>query len=328
MLCDEVIAGKCPGSGCDISRMIPRIAKAQKFVLGPEFAAVADALSSDYTGLCKAFEHCRLPFPEMWIEVVAAERPNFAHASLQIPQAQVRPKRVGFLLTATRPDLSAWKAHLFWSTDLGCSCAALAMKFDMTRPLTKINTLPTAEQEREARSKFLLLRKDIEVHPGWNSATDTVRIAMLQHTDPVLPDYGVMIPPGDFTERELEKFYGLVGELARSDWAGEPGFILAVIGLLCCRNAVETRAVDQARLNKARIKRGKRPLFEHKILKITHRRMTRPAGYGESPGSYAPMREHFVSGHFKTRRTGIFFWHPHVRGYLKRGHIEKDYTTD
>ena len=308
--------------------MLPRIKAAQKFVLGPEFAAVADALSSNYTGLAKAFEHCRLPFKEIWIEVVAAERPQFASASLQIPQMQVRPKRVGFLLTATRADLSAWKAHLFWSTELGCSCAALAMKFDMTRPLNALMALPTEEEEQETRSKFLLLRKDIEVHPGWNSASETVRIAMLRHTDPVLPDYGTIDPPSELRTHELEKFYKMVGEMARSDWAGEPGFILAVIGLLNARNATETQAVDHGRLNKARIRRGKPPLFEHKILKIKHRRMTRPDGYNASPGSYAPMREHFVMGHFKTRRTGIFFWHPHVRGYAKRGRIEKEYTTD
>ena len=327
MLFDDVITNGAPGSGCDIRRMIPRIAKAQKFVLGPEFAAVADALSSDYTGLAKAFEHCRLPFKEMWIEVVAAERPNFMASELQIPEAQVRPKRVGFLLTATRADLSAWKAHIFWSTDLGCSCAALAMNFDMTRPLSSIDRLPSEEEERATRSKFLLLKQNIQIHPGWDGATESVRIAMLQHTDPTAPDYGIMYPPRDLQDDEIERFYHMLGELARSDWAGETGYILAVIGLLNARNAVETQAVDQTRLNKARIKRGKPPLFEHKILKITHRRMTRPDGDSAGRSDYAPMREHFVRGHFKTRRTGIFFWHPHVRGHLKRGRIEKEYTT-
>jgi hypothetical protein len=42
MLCDELVAHGAPGSGCDITRMLPRIKAAQKFVLGPEFAAVAD----------------------------------------------------------------------------------------------------------------------------------------------------------------------------------------------------------------------------------------------------------------------------------------------
>lgn len=327
MLFDDVIANGAPGSGCDIRAMLPRIKRAQKFVLGPEFAAVADALSSDYTGLAKAFEHCRLPFREMWLEVAAAERPHFATASLQIPEVQVRPKRVGFLLTATRADLSAWKAHLFWSTDLGCSCAALAMKFDMTLPLTDVSRLPTEEEERATRKKFILL-KNVEVHPGWSGATELVRIAMLRHTDPDIPDYGTPMPPGILSPSEMERFLNMVGEMARSDWAGEPGFLLAVIGLLNARNATETRTVDQAKLNKARIKRGKPPLFEHKILKIKHRRMTRPIGYDSGRGNYAPMREHFVMGHFKTRRTGIFFWHPHVRGYAKHGRIEKEYSTD
>ena len=45
----------------------------------------------------------------------------------------------------------------------------------------------------------------------------------------------------------------------------------------------------------------------------------------ESHGDYAPMRGHFVRGHFKTRKTGIYFWHPHARGSFDRGMIEKTY---
>ena len=46
---------------------------------------------------------------------------------------------------------------------------------------------------------------------------------------------------------------------------------------------------------------------------------------GDPRGDYAPMRGHFVRGHFKIRKTGVFFWHPHARGDFGRGQIEKDY---
>jgi hypothetical protein len=326
MLCDEVVADKAAGSGCDITGMLPIITRAPKFVLGPEFASVADALSNDYTGLVKAFEHCRLPFPQVWVEFAQTERPNFMNASVQIPEAQVRPKRVGFLLTATRTDLSAWKAHLFWSTDLGTSCAGLAMNFDMTRTLTDNEALPTEQEISVARSNFRWV-KNIQPHPGWHSASESVRLAMMRHTDPIMPDYGIPYPPGGIADDEVDRYCRMVAELARSDWAGEPGFLLAVIGLLNARNVVEMQSVDYDKLNKARIKRGKLPLFEHKILKIAERQQRRVYGPDGARGDFTPMRGHIVRGHFKTRKTGIFFWHPFGRGDFTRGRITKDYVT-
>ena len=43
MLSDEIVANGAPGACVDVSEMIPLIRAAQKFVLTPTFAAVADA---------------------------------------------------------------------------------------------------------------------------------------------------------------------------------------------------------------------------------------------------------------------------------------------
>src|SRR5262245_2213596 len=117
MLCDDIIAQGAPASGCDISPLFARIRRAQRFVLGPEFAAAAEALAEDYSGLTRVFDRCRLPFAETWIEVAQADRPAFSSAGIQLPETQLRPKRVGFLLSATRDDLSAWRTHLLWNFD-------------------------------------------------------------------------------------------------------------------------------------------------------------------------------------------------------------------
>jgi hypothetical protein len=199
------------------------------------------------------------------------------------------------------------------------------MAFDMTAPLTGDMRLPTRIEEMAERAVLRqrgLLNPDIGPHPGWLEASESVRMSMIRHTNPVLADYDMPLPTGIPRERWRE-FYEAVTMLARADWAGEPSYILAVIGLLNARNAVEAVAPDMERLNKARRKRGVPPLFEHKVLKIANRRMTRPAG--ESGGDHAHMRQHFCRGHFKKRATGIFFWHPHLRGDPERGKIEKEY---
>jgi hypothetical protein len=327
VLIDDLIAGGAPGSGCSIACLMPQLRNAVHFTLSAEFAAVADALSTDYSGLVRAFPHCRLPFPITWIEMAQAERPTFYDAQIQAPGFQIAPKRIGYLLTATREDLSAWKAHLFWSMDNEdkCSCPALAMEFDMAGSYSSY-PLPTDEAMRESVHRSLVL-EEVDSHPGWKRADDTVKKAMLAHTCPITPDYGIPALPDNVPPGYEQQFYEVIADLSRSDWAGEPAYLLAVVGLLNAKNAVETSTVEYHKLNRARVKRGKHPLLEHKVLKIARRQLQRVYGADGVRGNYAPMRRHFCRGHFKTRKTGIFFWHPHVRGYSKHGTITKDYEV-
>jgi hypothetical protein len=327
MLCDEVLANLCPTSGLDITPLLPRIKRAQKFVLSAEFAAVAEELSNHYDGLLRLFPHCRLPYPDMWFEVVQADRPQFSAASMHIPKLQMIPKRVGFLLTALRNDLSAWKAHLFWSVDgYGTSTSVAATTYDMIRPIhhfTEVVLPPEAEEEIQIGPVTV---KNFGAHPGWEAATEAVRLAITNHTDLVISDARYVLPGlEEVPPEEMGDVVRLTRHLARADWAGEGTFQLAVLGLLNARNATETVMVDQVRLNRARFKRGKAPLMEHKILKIAHRQVQRVYPDGARHATHAPMRGHFVMGHWKVRKSGIYFWRPFARGHFDHGTVTKDY---
>jgi hypothetical protein len=312
MLYDDVLANGAPGSGCDISCLLPRIRRAQRFVLGPQFAAVAEELSGDYSGLVRVFDRCRLPYPETWIEVAQADRPRFMAAGIQAPGFQLKPRRVGMLLSATRSDLSAWKAHLFWCFDHErVNVALLAMLFDMTQPLG--HATQTGSPRLHLRSGVV---KNLDDHPGWTNASEPVRLAMLNHNELAPPDFGMF----QVTKAEADVLF----DLSRSDWSGEAGFMLAVIGLLNARNAVEVETVTpSAKLNRARRSRGKPPLLEHKVLKIALRQCRRAGQHGHA--DHMPVRGHFVRGHFKARKSGIYFWHPHARGDFGRGTVHKNY---
>lgn len=334
MLADEIVANGVPGAGCALNMMRPviaRIAKAQKYVLAPQFAAVADALSSDYGSLVRAFPFCRLPYPEVWIELAAADRPNFMAAEMQAPGFQGRPKRVGFLCSAIRSDLAAWRTHLCWTLhDLdkpGAGGAAIAMNFDMLNvldPVTEAELVVPMPVNRGLRPDVFI---DIPNHPGWDHAAPSVKLAMLRHTHPAAAEWGLPeVAPYLSNPRQIAEAYDLIHQLARSDWAGEVAFLLAVIGLMNARNASETERSDHSKLNRARSKAGKPPLFEHHILKIHERQQHRVNGTHHS--THAPMRGHFVSGHWKVRRTGIYFWRPFQRGDFGRGTVSKDYQLD
>jgi hypothetical protein len=126
----------------------------------------------------------------------------------------------------------------------------------------------------------------------------------------------------DIPESVAEEYYS---KLARSDWAGEIRYLFAVLGLLNTRNVAEAETVSYERLNKQRVRADKPPLSTHTLLKI--RSVHRRALTGKGSGVTAETRAHFVRGHFKTRKTGIFFWRPYMRGDLAHGYAAKDYEV-
>jgi hypothetical protein len=65
------------------------------------------------------------------------------------------------------------------------------------------------------------------------------------------------------------------------------------------------------RLNRARVKDRKPPLLEHEVGDVDRRlgEQLRRAG-----ATQAEIAAHLVSGHFKRRATGVFWWRPFIRG--------------
>jgi hypothetical protein len=115
-------------------------------------------------------------------------------------------------------------------------------------------------------------------------------------------------------------------EYAYEDWGGEMRFMIAMLGLLNTRNVVESETVNKEKHNIKRKKDGKPPLFSHILLKV------RPEIYVHDAGNMAAtqhrdLRFHFVSGHFKHRKSGLFWWSMHARGSMKHGAVDKDYLV-
>jgi hypothetical protein len=111
-----------------------------------------------------------------------------------------------------------------------------------------------------------------------------------------------------------------------SDWVGEPDYIVATLALLNSRNASEIVPVDMAKLNKRRKLVGKPLLFDYHELCIPQRYKQRNVpSAGEDP---VQLRAHFVRGHFKVRKTGVFFWNAYQRGNPSLGFVHKDYVLD
>jgi hypothetical protein len=90
--------------------------------------------------------------------------------------------------------------------------------------------------------------------------------------------------------------------------------VLPALILLSTRNAVSVDRVEQPpKLVRARAGRGRRPPSGYSVvrLKLTdaQQRMARTASDGGRS-----MRSALVRGHFKVRKTGVFWWSMHARG--------------
>jgi hypothetical protein len=330
MLCDDIIRYGLVGMPTADKSMKPRIAAAHKFSLSKDFSEVADDLTNNFNNIARALPFCRLPYAETWIEVLQHDRPNYRNAQMHAEGLQQKVRRVGWLCSATKPDLSAWKAHLFWEclekADNGLpslNCASLAVIIN----LKEIIDIRTPQELNSAidQRKFTHLI-NMQSHPGWDNSSVNSQLEIAKHINVCLPDYPIPIPE-DLNQRELETYSTLMIELAQSDWGGEAIFHLAVIGLLNSANTTLRESLDKTKHNIKRAKRGQPPFFSHEILRIHPRVLSRLPSKVDGSRDNTPMREHFVRGHWKVRKSGIFFWHPYLRGNRDIGRVEKTYDV-
>jgi hypothetical protein len=103
--------------------------------------------------------------------------------------------------------------------------------------------------------------------------------------------------------------------------------VLPALILLACRNAVDVEVVPAPdKLNKQRSKKGKPPLVEHRVVRM-HLSPARKRAYAASGGSgTAASRGTVVMGHFKVRKSGVYWWQPHARGGRLDGEIKRTFV--
>jgi hypothetical protein len=90
--------------------------------------------------------------------------------------------------------------------------------------------------------------------------------------------------------------------------------LIPILILMSCPNAVETHSVSHEKLNKSRRKKGKPELSDYKLVKMSLSKARRRVVEGAAVASGArTVSGSLVMGHFKVRKTGVFWWNPHSR---------------
>jgi hypothetical protein len=128
--------------------------------------------------------------------------------------------------------------------------------------------------------------------------------------------------------RSLENFLNVV---VRASWEpdieGEPPFADTVVAMMNSRNAIEHRPVDLSGLNKQRAKRGRQLFLPYQT---THLRLSQAQTRAFRAGllSREDAGRHRVRGHFKIRKTGIYWWHPFFRGDPNKPVQRQEYQVE
>src|SRR5262245_45655967 len=108
----------------------------------------------------------------------------------------------------------------------------------------------------------------------------------------------------------LEMDEGGLHELAGdNDLSGWNPILIGALALLGVPALVERREVDVSRLNKARTKHGKRPIYQHEEVRLHDLDLARPqptsgelrARYDGRTGQHKHRREHFCRAHLRFR---------------------------
>jgi hypothetical protein len=288
----------------------PVVERASKFVLGESFAIAADALTAEQVENVRDF--LRIPFQTTWIEVAHNHRPFFAGANTELRPTEMVPERIGILFEAISEEMNFFRMSLFFSFPqrvvswapfhVGTSCYSIAFASDKTA--------------------LADLRARMAIHTG----LDPIKAkATTEDKITFLPNIYFAEDASKITDQETQD---RIVNGGISDWQGEGLFWLAVLGLLNCRNAVRITEVDNKELNKKRRRLGRDPLTDHHVCNITLGKSHDEARHVSSPEEEKQIiRAHFVRGHFKVRKTGIFWWSPYVRGDLSKGFASKDYQV-
>lgn len=119
----------------------------------------------------------------------------------------------------------------------------------------------------------------------------------------------------------------------RNDVHEEVAIGLRALALINARNVNVVQIVEAPyKLNAKRMKNKKAPFFSYHTLSVfldpsrSHRKLQLQDAQRIS-SMWASSRLHQVAGHFKIRRTGMFWWNPHFRGAAENGVITSEHVV-
>jgi hypothetical protein len=322
MLCDDLtawIAAMKPDLPAEIqaaySVVAEKIKQAQRFVLNGDSVLTIHSISeSSPKRFLQAIDVCRLPFPLIWVEFAFHDRVVWMKEARKrgvIIEDHVDaspPSRLGFIMEQKDKDGRLISVIPCWShaSQKSMSICHLELIIDTGQ------RIQSGPQHRAGLLKHLnsFSPEERRSHRWIN---DPVELEAAFDLDARISDDipQFMIQIWNSIPREsIEKLVDLSLYDLKSEWR----FVLALLTVLNSRNVIEIGAEsDVSKLNKAREKKGVSPLMTHREIRLNMSRVQKRR-LNSGQGSTYDLQAHLVRGHWKLKRSGLFWWSPFVRG--------------
>lgn len=303
-----------------------KLERAPRYELNRQSTLMVHSLSEGRNvRMAKAATICRLPFQSMWVEFLFKDRQEWMDSAeargsfLRIEHDQTSaPVRLGFLLERVDPEgqiitmQPAWvhKSHPDWPPGKPMvSIANMGLRFDFSA----VAPIPSQEQVDRYLAQIESAKKESKFYDYYRNPDEVAAGLELESR---LSRY---CPP------ELEPFWEAVCatlspaftkkmlDAAEYDLLAEWKFGISLLAMLNSRNLVAIGpAVDVSKLNRNRSKAGKLSLLDYRPISIDLSRVQRNRVDG--PGGSRDLSIHKVSGHWKLRSSGLYWWSDFVRG--------------
>jgi hypothetical protein len=303
------------GSAADLqlfgtySAFAERLKVAQRFIFSDSAAeAVTQVAFSKPSSLVSALPMVRLPFPTVWIEW-SEKRSAFREDA---DETTPMPDKFGVLLET--PEYGLIVVTYAW---LHSKASALQRGLFDESARSNVSYLssflcPSGDfPDWVPKTKWQISDDYVRRFQGNQREWDAIKTLTDIETATPCRFYAKMVEhfsPTQLKQLEASAAGNLIGESKR---------VIAAIALLNSRNAVEIADVDVSKINRKRTgKKLKR--LDHSI--VTIKLSPRQAASAQTQQlSEAEIREHVVRGHFKVRKSGIYWWRPFIRGRSEIG---------
>lgn len=267
---------KLPGPGVRAQALA---ATPLRYILSDSVRILCDQVRTQWPALLTpADQRIRIPAAGIWLEW-------WAPACALLRDA---PRQQCGMLVSAEPSGRAGTIESFWhDPQFGVERAQVTIAFDFDRPASSWKGHAASFPIVAARGQPYADHARAIVDPGWR-------------------DYF------SFTSMPRDGLADVVAQCLKRCWTDLP-MLMAFLLLLSARAEIAEQPVDRAKLNAARLKRGKPALLDHIELAVTLGAAAKAAG-ARSGATRNQSRLHLVKGHLVQRRGTLFWRKAHLRG--------------
>lgn len=280
----------------------------ERYVLDNEVAGAALAVAETRdTSLEKLIPHIRVPHRKLWIEFDERGRHDVAAvAGTYFPHDySFFPKFTAVMIEAQPCGRRGIMEFCYLDPESAAKLYNVAFEFNLDDPDYNLSGLKDL-------GRYAL---PLQLHPlGKSIAGKEIRTYM----EYLRAHQGMRCRGRQTVAQTMREMYDRIRNI--QDIVGEIRFVIAILGMISMRNGIKTEiAALEPTKGAGSGSLGRRietqNATEPRMLKMTMSLSHKPERHGSKGGSVqSAAGRHWVCGHFKVRKTGIYWWSPHRRG--------------